>query len=472
MSVWLSEVYSMKRRRNRNRKRIEISPRYVLLGLTVFCVILMVISLFAGGAFAPIREVSNMIVQPMQKGVNTIGRWVQSKTEAFENYDTLLKENEELKSQLEQTQKQVEQYQQNSYELERLQALYELDSQYADYNKTAARVISKDTSGWFDVFYIDKGTDDGIKTGCNVMFGNGLCGIVTDAGSDYAKIRSVIDDTSNVNGMILPSEAICNVEGSVNNYENGYLIAENIEKEADISVGDQVVTSYVSSKYLPGLNIGYISKIDEDSNNLTKTAYITPSCDFSKIQEVLVILETKKECLGIGVAVLRRVITLGILIIVCFVLQSALFPYIEVAGATPNLLLILTVSFGLMRGRKEGMLVGFFCGFLYDLYFGFAIGPFMIIYMLIGYCNGFFHRLYLVEDVLLPIIIIVFDDFIFNFITFIIFFVMRNRLSFSLYLREIILPDMIYTAILTMIVFKFFVFVNRRLKRAEKGSET
>mgnify|MGYP002289071338 CR=1 FL=1 len=127
------------------------------------------------------------------------------------------------------------------------------------------------------------------------MFGNGLCGIVTDAGSDFAMIRSVIDDTSNVNGMILPSEAICNVEGSVNNYENGYLIAENIEKEADISVGDQVVTSYVSSKYLPGLNIGYISKIDEDSNNLTKTPYITPSREYSKIQEVLLILETKKK---------------------------------------------------------------------------------------------------------------------------------------------------------------------------------
>ena len=148
-------------------------------------------------------------------------------------------------------------------------------------------------------------------------------------------------------------------------------------------------------------------------------------------------------------------------------LQSALFPYISVAGATPNLMLILTVSFGLMRGRKEGMLVGFFCGFLYDLYFGFAIGPFMIIYMLIGYCNGFFHRLYLVEDVLLPIIIITLDDFIFN-----LFFVMRNRLSFGLYMKDIILPDMIYTAILTMIVFKLFVFINKRLKRAEKGSET
>ncbi|MBO5260942.1 MAG: rod shape-determining protein MreD [Coprococcus sp.] len=168
---------------------------------------------------------------------------------------------------------------------------------------------------------------------------------------------------------------------------------------------------------------------------------------------------------------MRRIITLGILIIICFVLQSAFFPFIEVAGISPNLLLILTVSFGLMRGRKEGMLVGFFCGFLYDLYFGFAIGPFMIIYMLLGYCNGFFHRLYLVEDVLLPIIIVTIDDFVFNFITFIIFFVMRNRLMFGQYMKDIILPEMIYTAVLTMIVFKLFVYINKRLKRAEKGSD-
>ncbi|MDD6404888.1 MAG: rod shape-determining protein MreC [Clostridiales bacterium] len=284
----------MRRRRNRNRKRIDISPRYFLLGLTGLCIVLMLASLFAGGIFAPVKEFTNTFVQPMQKGVNTIGRWVQSKTEAFQNYDTLLKENEDLKNQLETCQKQISSYQQDSYELERLQALYDLDTIYSDYKKTAARVISKDTGGWFDVFYVDKGTDAGIKEGCNVLYGNGLCGIVTEVGTDYAKIRSIIDDTSNVNGMVLPSESICNIEGSVNNYNNGYLVAENIDKDADINIGDQVVTSYVSSKYLSGLNIGYITKIEEDSNNLTKTAYITPACDFSKIQEVLVILETKK----------------------------------------------------------------------------------------------------------------------------------------------------------------------------------
>lgn len=285
----------MKRRRNRNKKRIEIAPRYLLLGLTGLCVVLMLLSLFAGGYFAPARELTNKIIQPMQKGVNTVGRWVESKVEALKNYDDILAENEELKEQIESYRKTVSSYQQDSYELERLRALYELDSTYEDYSKTAARVIAKDTANWFDVFYIDKGTDDGIAEGCNVLYGGGLCGIVTEVGTDYAKVRSIIDDTSNVNGMILPSETICNVEGSVNNYTDGYLIAENIDKDADVSIGDQIVTSYVSSKYLANITIGYITKLEDDSNNLTRTAYITPACDFSKIQEVLVILETKKN---------------------------------------------------------------------------------------------------------------------------------------------------------------------------------
>lgn len=284
----------MRHRRNKNRKRIEITPRYLLLGLTGVCVVLMLLSLFAGGIFTPVREFTNIFVQPMQKGVNMVGRWVQNKTEALQNYDELLKENEELKTQIDNYRGQVTSYQLDTYELERLQSLYELDQTYESYTKTAARVISKDTSNWFEVFYIDKGTDDGISEGCNVLYGNGLCGVVTETGNNYAKVRTIIDDTSNVNGMVLPSEAICNVEGSVNNYSNGYLIAENIDKDASVNVGDQVVTSYVSSKYLSGLSVGYITKIEDDSNNLTKTAYITPSCDFSKIQEVLVILETKK----------------------------------------------------------------------------------------------------------------------------------------------------------------------------------
>lgn len=281
--------------KRRNKKKFEIAPKYVLLALTVICVVLMILSLFFDGIMTSVRGVTNTFILPMQKGVNTLGSYIEAKVEAFRNYEDMLEENEQLKEQINDYESVISQYQQDSYELDRLQKLYELDEMYADYEKTGARVIAKDTGNWFDVFYIDKGTDDGLSVGCNVLYGNGLCGIITEIGDDYAKVRAIIDDTSNVNAMILPSEILCNVTGSLTNYADGYLLAENIDIDADISEGDKVVTSYVSSKYLSGITVGYVTKVENDANNLTKTAYITLAADFSNIEEVLVITETKKN---------------------------------------------------------------------------------------------------------------------------------------------------------------------------------
>ena len=97
---------------------------------------------------------------------------------------------------------------------------------------------------------------------------------------------------------------------------------------------------------------------------------------------------------------MKRCITIGIIIVICFLLQCTVFHYIELAGVVPNLLLIVTMSFGLMRGRREGLLVGFFSGLLIDIFFGSVLGPYAFIYMTLGYGNGFFHRIYYVEDVL------------------------------------------------------------------------
>ena len=84
---------------------------------------------------------------------------------------------------------------------------------------------------------------------------------------------------------------------------------------------------------------------------------------------------------------MKRCITIGFIIIICFILQSTLFHYLALAGVVPNLLLIVTMSFGLMRGRKEGMLVGFFSGLLIDIFFGTVLGPYALIYMTMGYIN-------------------------------------------------------------------------------------
>ena len=161
---------------------------------------------------------------------------------------------------------------------------------------------------------------------------------------------------------------------------------------------------------------------------------------------------------------MRRVLALGVLIIINFSLQSTVFGFHDINSITPNLLLILTMSFGLMRGRKEGRLVGFFSGFLMDVFFSSVLGPYMLIYMLIGYINGFFHKNYMIEDVLLPLIVIVADEFVFNIVIYLIFFFLRNQLDFGLYLRRIIFPETLCTTLLTIIIYKLYVIINKHLK--------
>ncbi|MCM1158942.1 MAG: rod shape-determining protein MreD [Bacteroidales bacterium] len=166
---------------------------------------------------------------------------------------------------------------------------------------------------------------------------------------------------------------------------------------------------------------------------------------------------------------MKRCITIAIIIITCFLLQSTVFHFFELSGVVPNLLLIVTMSFGLMRGRKEGMLVGFFSGLLIDIFFGSVLGPYAFIYMTLGYGNGFFHRIYYVEDVLLPMLMITLNDFLYNVIIYIVYFLLRNKLHFPDYLMQIILPEMIYTILITLFFYKLLVKINLRLKKVKEA---
>ena len=169
---------------------------------------------------------------------------------------------------------------------------------------------------------------------------------------------------------------------------------------------------------------------------------------------------------------MRRVLVQLAIIILSFLLQTSVFRYLTLTGIVPNILLIPTVSFGMMRGRKEGMLVGFFSGLLLDLMFGKVIGPYALLYMYLGYINGFFHRVYYMEDILLPMLMVGGNDLIFGIIVYIITYLLRGRLELGYYLIHVILPEMIYTMILTLFLYKPLVKINLWLKRMEEGSTT
>ncbi len=279
----------------RRRTKINIEPKYILILFTVLCVGLIVTSFRYPEKFAPAKSAVGQVVTPMQKGINSIGRWLFEKGEIFTSMQVLLKENGELRDQLDSVTYENKILQQEKYELEDLRKLYELDQKYASYPKVAARVISRDSNNWYNQFCIDKGSNDGISPNMNVISGSGLVGIVTEVGDNWAKVRTIIDDKSNVSGMSLKTSDGCNVKGNLELIDKGLIEIELIDKDADIKVGDEIITSHISNRYLQGILIGYVSSIEMDSSNMTMSGYLTPAVSFDSLNTVLVITELKKE---------------------------------------------------------------------------------------------------------------------------------------------------------------------------------
>lgn len=283
----------------KKKNQTSATNRYLLLGLSLFCILMMVLSSFSDKVSGPFKVFANYTVIPLQQGINQIGGWLGDMSDNFETLQQLRTENEKLQEQIDTLTTENSNLQEERYELERLRELYQLDQNYSDYEKTAAHVIGKDSGNWFSTFTIDKGSDDGIAVNMNVMAGSGLVGIVVDVGPSWAKVRSIIDDSSNVSGMVLSTSDRCIVSGDLSLIDEGQIRFEQMENnENQVSVGDQIVTSYISDKYLQGILIGYVSEVTVDSNNLTRSGYITPAVNFKDLQEVLVITTTKAELTG------------------------------------------------------------------------------------------------------------------------------------------------------------------------------
>lgn len=160
---------------------------------------------------------------------------------------------------------------------------------------------------------------------------------------------------------------------------------------------------------------------------------------------------------------MQRKIVLAVMIIVTFLLQSTLFQWLSIASSVPNLLLILTVSFGFMRGKKEGIMVGFFCGLITDLFFGNLFGFSALVYMYIGYLNGFFCKVFYDDDIKVPMLLVAVSDIAYGVTVYVLQFLLRGRLQMFSYVRHVMFPELIYTVVLTMIFYRIFFKINRIL---------
>ncbi len=163
---------------------------------------------------------------------------------------------------------------------------------------------------------------------------------------------------------------------------------------------------------------------------------------------------------------LRRIVVF-LMIITGYLLQSTLFSAFTIAGIVPNILMIITSAFGLMRGKREGMFVGFVAGLLVDVFFMNILGFFALVYMTIGYLNGFFRSIFYPEDIKLPMIMIGSSELLYCFICYIFLYLLRGRMHLGYYFIHIMIPDIVYTVLITFILYKGILFINERLEEYE-----
>lgn len=277
----------------KRNKGYFFKSKYLLVILTVVCISLIGLTVTSTINIEPVRNTAGTLIIPIQNGLNRAGSWLSGRRSTQREADELAAENEELRNKIRELQEQNTILTENTLELEELRELYALDREYAYYDKVAADVIANTDGNWFNRFTINKGENDGIHENMNVLSDGGLVGVVTQTGPDWAQVRSIIDDGSSVSSSILVTGDNCIVTGDLSLIDQGKLMLTDLDIDAQVAIGEKIITSNISDKYLPGILIGYVDEIGEDQNHLMQTGAVLPAADFSNLKHVLVILETK-----------------------------------------------------------------------------------------------------------------------------------------------------------------------------------
>lgn len=168
---------------------------------------------------------------------------------------------------------------------------------------------------------------------------------------------------------------------------------------------------------------------------------------------------------------MKKIISMIGMILFGFVLQTTLFQKLSFGDISPNILIIITASYGFMYGERHGMLVGFLCGLLMDTFYGSVLGFYALLFLYIGACNGLFHRVFYQDDLKLPLALITGSDIVYSLLCYILLFLLRGRFAFTFYVKNVIFPELVYTIFVTIFLYPIILFINNRLNNSEKRGD-
>ncbi len=262
--------------------------KIVLLAVTVVIFILMGVSFAARNASSP-GNILGTVLRPVQQLFSRIGGGVGGFFGFIGDMKDFQAENLGLKDQVAVLEEKVRELEACKQENERLRQLLDLASNETDRDMVGCEVIAKDPGNWFYTFTIDKGSDAGIAVDDTVIAGHGLVGRITEVGSGWAKVLTIIDTDSSVGALISRTQDFAIIDGELSLADNGKCRLSYVTKGTSLVLGDAVVTSGLGGVYPEGILIGTVSEIKSDSLGYSQYAVVDTAVDFERIREVMVI---------------------------------------------------------------------------------------------------------------------------------------------------------------------------------------
>lgn len=269
--------------------------------VTIVAILLVIVALITAGKKANATFIDNalgFIITPLQKITTNVSGWIGEKVSFVKDTTDLAEENKQLKEQIALLEAENKRLSYFETENIKLSELLEISQKYADYQTTGAQIIAKDPGNWYDIFVIDKGKKEGLSANMVLTSSGGLVGKIIESGHTYSKVQSLLDSRTSVPAMSLRTNDLGIVKGDYTLMNDGLCKMEYIDADAEIILGDEIVTSHLSDIYPPGIVIGKVKEIKTDSNGLTKYAIIEPMVDFKHLDTLLVISELFQKDTG------------------------------------------------------------------------------------------------------------------------------------------------------------------------------
>ena len=268
------------------------SPRVkaLLIAAAILAVLTLAVSAAASGT--PFGEnLVGAVLSPLRAGVAAIDRQAQRYYDYLFRYEALQAENAELQKKVLSMEEDVRTAQTYQRENERLKTLLQLAEEHADYKMVSAYILSWDSSEYKSAFTIGKGTNSGLAKGMCAVTENGqVVGLITDVGTNWANVTTIMDSSMEISASISSSGYTGVVQGTFLPDNTNVLRMNYLLTDAVVKNDDQVVTTG-STLYPRGLLLGYITNVSLDETGVAKYATLTPSCDFDSLEQIFIITQ-------------------------------------------------------------------------------------------------------------------------------------------------------------------------------------